>query len=308
MRKIVLLIVLWCIKTNFVAQVVFCPPGAVWKSAFSGMNFREYETVQYTATTVINADTVKQLSHKRFFMSTNYGGLTKSYIKQKGDTVFVMNSMTFNSWQILYNFAAQPGDTWENKLNHFNNTVIDYTTTVISIQTITINGFPLKQLSLNQINKGGISSATNNFTYTLNERLGSNYFLFPFNGKLPGSYEGDWFNINVCYTDGVFGTFYYNGKNCLDQGVETNINDLNDLDGIVEIYPNPTKEIINCKLKMINEDFELLFIDIYGRELKRVKVTNQNQIDVADLNAGIYFITLVQNNRVVEKQKLVIMK
>ncbi len=70
-------------------------------------------------------------------------------------------------------------------------------------------------------------------------------------------------------------------------------------------YPNPTSEIINYKLEIIDEDSELSITDIYSREVKRVKLTNDNQINVSELNAGIYFLQVYENGKLLGTQKII---
>ncbi len=80
-------------------------------------------------------------------------------------------------------------------------------------------------------------------------------------------------------------------------------------DYILKIYPNPTTKILNVEFdpdsyRDLNEDSELSITDIYGKEVKRTKATNQNQINVADLKAGIYFLQVYENGKLLGTQKI----
>ena len=63
---------------------------------------------------------------------------------------------------------------------------------------------------------------------------------------------------------------------------------------IFEIYPNPTKGIIQIKrLKFNNEPFNCKIFDINGREIKRIKnIDTDFNIDLSVFKKGIYFIQL----------------
>src|SRR5688572_28535865 len=122
------------------SQVVFFPEGATWKSAFlRHQTSSDLEIVQYTGTLSVGSETVKVISHRRFFIFGSDDKNELSYIKQLGDTIYIKNLMTSNNWQVLYNFAATVGQSWTNNLVRQLATS-NYTTVVNSVQTVTING------------------------------------------------------------------------------------------------------------------------------------------------------------------------
>ena len=62
------------------------------------------------------------------------------------------------------------------------------------------------------------------------------------------------------------------------------------------IYPNPVENELFIATELRVE--EISIYDIYGRETMRQQVnksTNQQVIDVADLNSGVYFVKIVTN-------------
>ncbi len=67
------------------------------------------------------------------------------------------------------------------------------------------------------------------------------------------------------------------------------------------VYPNPAKEFVNIKLPAVN--FELRIMDLTGNEL--YKVNNVNKIDVRDLDAGIYFIEVKSDKKIITKKIIV---
>ena len=76
-----------------------------------------------------------------------------------------------------------------------------------------------------------------------------------------------------------------------------------------KLYPNPASDIINLEINNTNKEvFTLNIYNIMG-SLVKTETTNQNynQINVADLNNGIYLIE-IKSNDLITKQKLVIQK
>ena len=64
---------------------------------------------------------------------------------------------------------------------------------------------------------------------------------------------------------------------------------------VFKIYPNPVKDIVNIRTN-INESFTINITDINGKKiLNRVFFGNDNQLNINNLDKGIYFITLTTN-------------
>jgi hypothetical protein len=75
------------------------------------------------------------------------------------------------------------------------------------------------------------------------------------------------------------------------------------------IYPNPTKEMIFLNFEVDEKDnvtFELY--DVLGKQqtISRLSATNQHQIKLSNVQPGIYFYRLVNNNASIEAGKLII--
>lgn len=291
------------ISTKIHAQVVFCPPGAEWHSLFFASIFapgNSYnEKIQYTGDSISGTDTLKILSHNRFYMDCSGFSVHKTYIKQKGDTVFFKNPNT-PGWQILYNFAAQAGSAWQTVFSNPISTVtVTFTFQVLSVSTVTINGQALKQLSVSAPHWGAAS--------TITERLGSNTFLFDFSIHSPSSCDGDWFQEPLCYKDNTFGTYLYSSNKSCDYFTQN-------LAGIVgysgrtalRIYPNPTHDRINIKLESCSENPIILITNSIGKVvLKKKLVSNDDSVSVEFQEKGIYFIQLFDGEELLGTQKLV---
>ncbi|HBN05970.1 MAG TPA: hypothetical protein DD434_09315 [Bacteroidales bacterium] len=85
-------------------------------------------------------------------------------------------------------------------------------------------------------------------------------------------------------------------------------NELEDKNSIT-IYPNPASDIVNLEIKDVNiEILELNIYNILGVLVKTKTISNDiNQINISDLNNGIYFLDL-KSKDFTTKQKLIIKK
>ncbi|QHI39263.1 Iota-carrageenase [Kordia antarctica] len=59
---------------------------------------------------------------------------------------------------------------------------------------------------------------------------------------------------------------------------------------VVNIYPNPTSDILNIKLPAHLEDEEVQFYTVLGKQVGHYKLQSQNQIDISHLSEGFYFL------------------
>lgn len=68
----------------------------------------------------------------------------------------------------------------------------------------------------------------------------------------------------------------------------------------IQIFPNPTSDFINFKLKnsIIDDNFTLEIIDILGNVVRTVDVLNQSKVDISDLELGTYFARITSNENI----------
>jgi len=304
MKKLILIFSLM-ITFKAQAQVVFCPPGAEWHYLFNGTIFfpgNTYnETIKYTGDTIDGIDTVKILSHVRFFTACGQWPYPReTYIKQKADTIYFKNSLTQGTWQILFNFAALPGQSWYATIQKSLTVLQTFTTTVNSISTITVNGIALKQLHIS--NSGAWSGGI------ITERFGGNLFLFNFSFRTPSSCDGDWLLENLCYTDSVFGTHQYGEHGCWYSTI--NVNGLLEREIISDsrIYPNPSVNQFTLELIKPVKDLNLQLMNAQGQifHLPYHEMENRKfEVDVSKLESGIYFLKLFENDQLVGTHKII---
>ncbi len=294
MKKLLLLFLCLVYFNKGNAQVVFCPSGAEWHSLFSKQSVflnTHNETIKYIGDSISGSDTLKILSHFWFFMTCG-PIVQKTFIKQKGDTIFFYNQLTQGTWQILYNYAAQPGQTWQTTV--VKTYTYTFTFTVQSVSTVTINGFNLKRLTVSSNSWAGTQ---------ITERLGSDAFLFHFSQIPPNKCEGDVFLESLCYKDNVFGTKQFGTKSC--DYYTADYLGINEVKGTeIKIYPNPLNNSLTIETES-GQESQMILMDISGREVKKVRLEQKDNIDVSNLTPGIYFITVSKNREVVYKSKVV---
>ena len=296
MKKLLLIFFTTFLFLNQAAQVEFCPPGAHWTSAYYSGGFPQSTGYFYAVNTdflykdTLNNDSVKVLSSSRFFLNGSDGNNAPIYIKQIGDTVFMNTIYTNNKWQVLFNFGAAIGQKWYNTLLPQSQSLLSYTNTVVSSQTVLINGFMLKQLGIEQEIDG--SWYTNSVSYTITERLGSNRFVFTFDGV--SNPDGASFGTNLCYSDNTFGTYYFVGNSCV---VTTGLQD-HEMESIkLNLFPNPTNNNLSIQNEGTNSsnNYSYLILNTIGEKVKEGSLNfleKEAKISTIDLAKGIYFITI----------------
>ena len=78
----------------------------------------------------------------------------------------------------------------------------------------------------------------------------------------------------------------------------------------VNIYPNPTKDVVNLVVSISTSsmpDATILITDIIGNTVKQVSgINNQVSINVADLSEGVYNVSIVSNAGVANKKIVIV--
>ncbi|MDR0872057.1 MAG: T9SS type A sorting domain-containing protein [Prevotellaceae bacterium] len=73
----------------------------------------------------------------------------------------------------------------------------------------------------------------------------------------------------------------------------------------MSIYPNPTNSILNVELSSSNPA-DIFIVDITGKTLKQIKTNSKlTQINISDLNDGIYIVSVIQNGEQISKRFIV---
>ncbi len=67
----------------------------------------------------------------------------------------------------------------------------------------------------------------------------------------------------------------------------------------IQLYPNPTKDYL--KVSNLKDDIEFTIYDLNGKNLKQGIVSPNEQINISDLNVGIYFINFKGKSNLTKK-------
>jgi hypothetical protein len=315
MKKLLLIPILLFLIQKTQSQTVFCPPGAVWTYTYFEMFTGTLnEQVKYVRDSVLGTDTVKVLRHFRYFKNMNImPGLKYTLVKKTGDIVYFRNLSTQHTWQVLYNFGASAGQSWQNTIHLFDSSPSTSTLTAIysiivdSVNYTNVNGYNLKRLYVKYW-----SQYANPFTgydaAVITERFGNHYFLFNFYNKNWMSDGDQWPGI-LCYQDDAFGVKQFTSKPCNYVGYN-GLDDEAYINAGVKIYPNPATDFlyINIENALIEEETNVRITDLLGRKFKDVTISftqaEPAKVDISDLNNGLYLLCFVNNNKVIYRGKL----
>ena len=289
---IIFLIGISFVKFN-AQQIAFCPPGAEWHYLFTE-NYpfmgSVNESIKYNGNVIDGSDTLKLLTHTKFFTRMNTSPTYTTLIKQRGDTVYMKNIRTNNQWQILYNFAAQVNQSWTNTFYFFPNMSITYTTQVTSIGSKQIGNKTVKELSVNYSSSYG---SFYNHSGTISEYIGSNVFLFNYISR--DATDGDYYIGFLCYTDNTIGTTQFTDKPCNFSNL-TGVNEVSDSVNGISFFPNPTNSKIYLSFKVDLQNIQLSLYNSTGQKIYSASNISENhEIDLSLFESGIYFLKLHDN-------------
>ena len=112
------------------------------------------------------------------------------------------------------------------------------------------------------------------------------------NNPLPSNPDGAYY-----YIDSV--SLY----DSLDYALITNIKKMEDMVN-VKLYPNPTTSKLKLSIQNLkNEQLSIKITDVLGREIKTLEY--EEEIDLSDLENGIYFLSFYQNKQVLTTKKII---
>jgi hypothetical protein len=285
-RLQVLAVFVFLLNSAF-SQIVFCPPGAVWTAYFRNTIFSTStvnSSIVYSGDSISGSDTIKILTHSKFFKMCNSFSSLRSFIRKRGDTVFLWNKFTLNTWQVLFNYGCTAGGGWSTTYSVPGITGSKtLSVTVDSVGSSLQNGFQLKRLFV----------TVNSFKDTITERYGSG-FLFNFSGRY--NCDGDIFMGSLCYSDNQFGTKYFSNYQSCVYINPTEIEEKS-LEGTVGVSPNPVGS--SFQLTGISPDTPVLLriSDQMGKVILSEEVYLNQKIDLSFLDPGLFILTYYYNDK-----------
>ncbi|MGG9970230.1 reprolysin-like metallopeptidase [Ferruginibacter sp. SUN002] len=178
-------------------------------------------------------------------------------------------------------------------------TDIDYYKFVISTGgtiTITLGTLPgdydVKLYSSNGTTQLGVSQNSSTTSETINYTAAAGTYYIRVYGYSSA------FNATSCYTLKVATGTATKGANNFVSG--------NKSKQIVEVYPNPVKDIVNINLTGFEGASEIHLFDVNGRQVMTAKTTKVNsQINIAALPKGVYLVKVVNGKNQISSTKIV---
>ncbi len=309
MRKLIIIFFL-IIYIDSSAQTVFLPNiGTKWHYVFGqyGPSLNKINAkIEYVKDSIYFGDNIKILNVDKIYSICDPFVVKRVFIKQRNDSVWFLHSKTINTWQLLVNFNATVGQSWNFNIYNSSNILSTYTISVNSVSVVTLNGLTLKSLNVTYKKPNGINPLT--YTSTINERLGDTHYLFNME-NVPVLYDGCLYVESLlCYEDSTFGFKQFTSNPC-DYKFPNPIglNELKIKNEEFKIYPNPTSEILSIKLEMwnSNENYTIEITNTLGQIVQTSNIQHQTTaLNISNLQNGIYFLQVFNNEKLIGTAKI----
>lgn len=182
------------------------------------------------------------------------------------------------------------------------------------IDTMQILNLPTRCLNrLTKIDKDGVIKWNRYYDYKINDNASDNNLS---NASLEFTNDGGWIAaVKVLNSPSPNPFFFvkYDSTGCdstlayCKMLAEVGVNKLKIENEELKIYPNPAKDLLTIEggSERAIDVVEASFTDIYGREVKKVRIIQSRRIDVRDLSIGIYLITVSKDGKTVYKTKII---
>ena len=106
---------------------------------------------------------------------------------------------------------------------------------------------------------------------------------------------------------GDFSYYYIDEITLIDQ-TTVGVNEQNKFNAI-GVSPNPAKDILNIELDILNKNTEMKIYNHIGELVLNEIITNQKtKININHLQSSIYYYQILENNKVMKNDKLIIIK
>ncbi len=211
----------------------------------------------------------------------------KVYISYKGN------------FELLYNFNLNTGDTLKSIVPFeyiFEDTsdIVYLNQEVDSVETIEISGFPVKRIYLNTIDNSYY------FDY-ITEKIGGNAYFFPYDFVMADFLVPSF----RCYNDSEIDITLLKCDSTNNSWLS--IENKRDPDIIIKQLSNTGIEIYSEYNEFWNSVKGIIVLDIQGIILNYIPIKNtQNKylINMENLPTGIYIITIITENKIINKKIL----
>jgi len=291
-----LLALIFCILLTNLFSQVWIDNGAQWTFDYSNVSESGTWRWEYTHDTIIQGHQSQVINGTQY----RYGGpgtaiinTGETYTYHSNDSVFYFKD---NQFFLLYDFGAQIGDTWVVSIDtNFSACEDSAVVEVTDTGTMLINGVNYRTITLETISAS---------LYALNglcvERFGiiptsyqnNNFGFVPGYQYCPNGPIIDYPLLTFrCYEDSTFPTYNPTSRDCdtltLDLSNELTIDD-------IKIYPVPSSNSIQIE----STGKTISSVEILDMNLRTiVRQPFKGNIDISELNSGVYFIRIITENK-----------
>ena len=301
-KQLLLLIALIVFNVNIVLGQEFAPIGAKWHYTERFPNPEEigYVTITSEKDTIIKNKACRLLDCD--YVCWELSG--NQYIYSQNDSVYFYDQK-IDTFQLLYAFDAQKGDSWEIRLQDYNLDIYTLKVNIDSTYETTINDINLRTYDVTYTILNFRDNEDYSYSSTVIEKFGDLKYMFNIPDVVSAACDANRPDGMRCYEDSDFG-FYSTGiaDSCTytyDYFVGIGQNNQNNT---FKIFPNPSMEWIDIESNLQN-DYLLKIYTIRGQEIHSEKVCKNTRIDISNLSKGVYVIQLFQNNKVLKIQKII---
>jgi hypothetical protein len=240
-----------------------------------------YQHLEYAADTTVNHKDVQIIIRTNTLYDKGENTeVTREYIYEEDDVVYWWNK-DLQEFTVLYDFGAQEGDSWVIKVG--TETLTMY---VDAVDQYEYEGIVFKMLQVSDVDdlfSGTIVCGIGHLTSFFPERLMTRGKGYRVEGIRCYWREGVlWFKYGEEDCDAVYKDYHCD----LDDQKETEF----------AVYPNPTHGVLFVETRLIASlptTTEYRITNLMGQTLMTGTINEETQqIDVTNLPAGMYFITV----------------
>ena len=283
----------------------FAPIGAklTYEVAPMYSNIRTFVNYEIEKDTILLSTSVRRINiGSNSYYYTENCGYSTIWIYESNDTVYSYNSDRFD---VLYNFAAEIGDTWNIVTRAFFDDEYNTIVKIIDKKDTLINGHTRKKFiyeytyqNYKYFGEEMGDTITATATTTVIEGIGSlDAFFYIQDVSCFPVYS----NIKYlrCYEDTTLGLVKFTTEDCFLSTISISEKMIEQF----SLFPNPATDFIHIQLEN-TESIHYPITDITGKVVIQ-NTWNGNPISIENLNSGVYFITLSHKNEILGTQKFI---
>ncbi len=311
MKKLFTIIIV-LISLGLQAQV-WIDQGATWHYDWSG-TLPAFNKVEYMGDTVINNKNCQQLEVTSYMFEPIEAGadliseeISYQYTYASGDTVFYLVDDAFH---ILYNFAAQPGDSWDLGVDTNDWDCGPSRVEVLSTGSTEINGQMHEWIHVTTAENASVG-----LEGKIYKRFGAvDGYLFPTGRNCDQGtiIEFAIFNF-TCFEDATFPLYNTTDNDC-DYLLFVGISEADPVENRLVISPNPAGKYCQLRLpqqlaQQTGNQFYLKVFNAQGYLVSDRQIASGDgyiQMDVSHLSAGLYIVQLTDHQSFTGHARLII--